>query len=53
MPKTRVLIVDDHALVREGITAFLKMYDDIEVVAEASDGLEAIEKVKKFTPTLF
>jgi DNA-binding NarL/FixJ family response regulator len=52
MPKTRVLIVDDHALVREGITAFLKMCDDIEVVAEASDGLEAIEKVKKFHPDI-
>ncbi len=52
MPKTRVLIVDDHALVREGITAFLKMCDDIEVVAEASDGLEAIEKVKKIHPDI-
>ena len=52
MSKTRVLIVDDHALVREGITAFLKMCDDIEVVAEASDGLEAIEKVKKIHPDI-
>jgi DNA-binding NarL/FixJ family response regulator len=52
LSKTRVLIVDDHALVREGITAFLKMCDDIEVVAEASDGLEAIEKVKKIHPDI-
>jgi DNA-binding NarL/FixJ family response regulator len=52
MLKTKVLIVDDHALVREGITAFLKMYDDIEVIAEASDGLEAIEKVKKIHPDI-
>ncbi|HUO78415.1 MAG TPA: response regulator transcription factor [Thermodesulfovibrionales bacterium] len=50
MSKIRVLIADDHTLVREGIAAFLKLSDDIEVVAEASDGLEAIEKVKKFTP---
>lgn len=47
MSKIRVLIADDHALVREGIAAFLKLVDDIEVVAEASDGLEAIEKAKK------
>ncbi len=50
MSKTTVLIADDHALVREGIIAFLKLCDDIEVVAEASDGLEAIEKAKKFNP---
>jgi DNA-binding NarL/FixJ family response regulator len=50
MSKTTVLIADDHALVREGIIAFLKLCDDIEVVAEASDGLEAVEKVKKFNP---
>ena len=50
MSKIRVLIADDHTLVREGIAAFLKLCDDIEVIAEASDGLEAIEKVKKFTP---
>jgi DNA-binding NarL/FixJ family response regulator len=50
MSKIRVLIADDHALVREGISAFLKLCDDIEVVAEASDGLEAIEQAKKFDP---
>lgn len=50
MLKTTVLIADDHALVREGIIAFLKLCDDIEVVAEASDGLEAVEKAKKFKP---
>jgi len=50
MSKIRVLIADDHTLVREGIAAFLKLCDDIEVIAEASDGLEAIEKVKQFTP---
>jgi DNA-binding NarL/FixJ family response regulator len=50
MSKTTVLIADDHALVRDGIIAFLKLCDDIEVVAEASDGLEAIEKAKKYDP---
>lgn len=50
MSKITVLIADDHALVREGIIAFLKLCDDIEVVAEASDGIEAVEKAKKFNP---
>ncbi|MCL4490801.1 MAG: response regulator transcription factor [Nitrospirae bacterium] len=52
MSEIKVLIADDHALVREGITAFLKTCDDIEVVAEASDGLEAIEKTNKFRPDI-
>ncbi len=50
MPKIKVLIADDHVLVREGIAAFLKTCDDIEVVAEASDGIEAIGKANKFRP---
>jgi DNA-binding NarL/FixJ family response regulator len=52
MPKIRVLIADDHALVREGIAAFLRMCDDIEVVGEASDGIEAIERVHKLKPDI-
>ncbi len=52
MSRIRVLIADDHTLVREGIVAFLKLCEDIEVVAEASDGLEAIEKAKKFNPDI-
>jgi DNA-binding NarL/FixJ family response regulator len=50
--KIRVVIADDHALVREGISALLKMSEDIEVVAEASDGLEAIERVARFQPNV-
>jgi len=50
MNKTRVLIVDDHALLREGIIAFLKHHDDIEVVGEASNGLQAIEQAEKLRP---
>jgi len=52
MSKIRVIIADDHSLVREGIAAFLKCYDNIEVIAEASDGLEAIEKTKQFHPDI-
>jgi len=50
--KTKVLIADDHALVREGIAAFLKLSDEFEVVAEASDGVEAIEKTNKYHPDI-
>ncbi|MEM7828070.1 MAG: response regulator transcription factor [Candidatus Aenigmatarchaeota archaeon] len=50
MRKIKVLIADDHALVREGIAAFLKLCDDIEVIGEASDGLEAIKKAEKLQP---
>ena len=52
MHKKKVLIADDHALVREGIVAFLKLCDDIEIVAEASDGLEALEKAAKYRPDI-
>jgi DNA-binding NarL/FixJ family response regulator len=52
MPKKKVLIADDHALVREGIVAFLKLCDDVEVVAEASDGVEALEKTAKCRPDI-
>lgn len=50
MSKITVMIADDHALVREGIAAFLRMCDDIQVVAEAADGIEAIETFKKYKP---
>jgi two-component system response regulator NreC len=50
MSNIKVLIADDHALVREGIAAFLKLSNDIEVIGEASDGIMAIEIAKKFRP---
>lgn len=50
--KTRILIADDHALVRQGIVSFLKMAETYEVVAEASDGVEAIEAVDKWKPDI-
>ena len=42
--KTRVLLADDHSVVRSGLRAVLDNEPDIEVVAEAGDGIEAIEK---------
>lgn len=50
MKKIKVLIVDDHTLVRQGIRTLLGLTADIEVVGEAADGQEAIEKVKQFGP---
>ncbi len=50
MSRIRVLIADDHALLREGICALLRSYDDIEVVGEAGDGREAIEKARRLRP---
>lgn len=42
--KTRVLLADDHAVVRSGLRSVLESEPDIEVVAEAADGREAVEK---------
>jgi two-component system, NarL family, response regulator NreC len=49
-PKIRVLIVDDHAILREGVRALLQLQADIEVVGEASNGTEAIETVARLDP---
>jgi len=47
---TRVILVDDHALVRAGIRALIGMIDSIEVVAEAGDGSEALRQIEKSSP---
>ena len=46
----RVVLADDHAVVRQGLRTFLDLQDDIEVVAEASDGFEAVEAAAAFDP---
>jgi len=46
----RVLIVDDHAVVRSGLSAFLLVYDDLEMVGDAANGAEAIRMCEKFQP---
>jgi len=50
MKKIRVLIADDHTLVRDGIRALLSLAADIEVVGEASNGKEALQKVRQLAP---
>jgi DNA-binding NarL/FixJ family response regulator len=46
----RVLLVDDHAMVRRGLRDFLELHDDIEIVGEASDGAAAIEQATALQP---
>ncbi len=46
----RILIVDDHPVVREGIAAMLAREPDLEVVGEAHDGLDAIDKARSLKP---
>jgi DNA-binding NarL/FixJ family response regulator len=50
MPEIRIVLADDHHLVRQGIRALLEKAQDIEVVGEAADGQEAIELVRWLTP---
>ncbi|HSU01399.1 MAG TPA: response regulator transcription factor [Nocardioides sp.] len=48
--RLRVLLVDDHAMVRSGFAMVLSVEDDIEVVGEAADGLQAIERARETRP---
>ncbi len=46
----RVLLADDHAVLRDSLRAFLSLYPDIEVVGEADDGLETLARVRALRP---
>jgi two-component system, NarL family, response regulator LiaR len=46
----RVMIVDDHAVVRSGLSAFLRSYDDLELAGEARNGEEAVQVCAQFRP---
>jgi two-component system, NarL family, response regulator LiaR len=48
--KITVMIVDDHQVVRQGLRTFLELNDDIQVLGEAGNGLEAVELVSKLKP---
>ena len=50
MERIKVLIADDHRVVREGLVAILKTKENIEVVGEAQDGQEAVEKARTLEP---
>lgn len=46
----RVMLVDDHAMVRRGLTTFLKVFDDLEMTGEAESGEDAIQLCSKVNP---
>jgi DNA-binding NarL/FixJ family response regulator len=50
MAKIRILIVDDHAIVRDGIRALLSLDNTMEIVGEAEDGRQAVEKAQELVP---
>lgn len=50
MERLRLFLADDHVLVREGVAGLLATQPDIEIVGEASDGLEALEKARALQP---
>lgn len=50
MSKIRILIVDDHAVLRAGIRALLEMHPDLEVVGETGDGQQAIARTRELQP---
>ncbi|HHU92807.1 MAG TPA: response regulator transcription factor, partial [Halanaerobiaceae bacterium] len=52
MMKARVLVADDHDLVREGICKLLELYENIEIVGEAGDGIETVNMVRALSPEL-
>jgi DNA-binding NarL/FixJ family response regulator len=47
---TRILLVDDHPIVRQGLKTILEGHSDWEIVGEASDGVEAVEKAVRLNP---
>jgi len=50
--KIKVLVADDHTMVRNGICAVLALQKDVELVGEAADGQDALEKVLRFVPNV-
>ena len=50
MQRIRVLVVDDHTIVRDGICALLALAGDMEVVGEAANGSEALKMAKELEP---
>ncbi len=52
VPRIRLLIVDDHVMVRQGLCGLLGHFPDVEIVGQASDGVEAVALVEQLQPTV-
>jgi DNA-binding NarL/FixJ family response regulator len=52
MNKTRIVLADDHAILREGIRALLEDQHDMAVVGEAADGRKAVELAREQSPDI-
>lgn len=52
MDKITVLLVDDHAILREGLRSLLSCYEDVQVIGEAQNGAIAVQKVDELKPAL-
>jgi NarL family two-component system response regulator LiaR len=52
MKKIRLLVADDHPLIREGLRTLLSTEPDLELIGEASDGIEVVEKATKLNPDI-
>ena len=50
MKRIRVLLVDDHTLLRQGLLSIVSAYEHLEVIGEASDGVEAVELSQRLCP---
>jgi two-component system nitrate/nitrite response regulator NarL len=50
--RIRIIVVDDHPMIREGIKAQLSQYEKFEIIGEAADGMEAIRKAKELMPDI-
>ena len=50
--KIKVLIVDDHQVVRQGLRTFLELREDVLVVGEAGDGETAVDMVRRLNPNV-
>ena len=50
--KIRILIVDDHIVIREGLAAIFSLQPDLEVVGQAGDGIQALEQFEETQPDL-
>jgi DNA-binding NarL/FixJ family response regulator len=52
MSKTKILVVDDHEVVRKGICALLSTEPDFEVICDVADGFQAVEKAQELGPDI-